>query len=418
MEGLSHTNELLNEIAELKAQLYEANSIIDAIREGAVDALVVNKDGTPNVYSLETADYTYRILIEKMGEGALSISEEGLILYCNEYFAGLLGIPANKLIGTFFNAYVQTAGDFYLLKESLLQYGISKGELLLKSGDKVLPVYVSLTNLNPSVSAIGMVLTDLTQKKKHEEALTRYQRQLELKVNELNQTNTNLEQFIHVVSHDLKEPLRKIVSYTSHLSSKRADLLDIHELRNLDIVNNSATRLNSLVDDLVKYAFSANVPESDTVDLNLIIEEVKQDLELTIREHSALINYPDLPLVVGSGVQMRQLFSNLIANAIKYSRKDENPVIDISIRITNNVPGFIPDKKFRQISLRDNGIGMEASYLSKIFTIFQRLHMRNEYSGNGIGLAICKKIMENHLGKIDVESIPGKGSIFHLYFPV
>jgi signal transduction histidine kinase len=418
LEGLEHTTDLLKEIAELKAQLYEANSVIDAIREGAVDALVVTKDGTPNVYSLETADYTYRLLIEKMGEGALSISDEGLILYCNEYFAGLLGIPANKLTGTFFNAYVQTAGDFAQLKENLLQNGISKGELLLKANDKLLSVYVSLTNLNPSVPAIGMVVTDLTQKKKHEEALARYQRQLEIKVNELNQTNTNLEQFIHVVSHDLKEPLRKIVSYTSHLSSTRADLLEVHELRNLDIVHNSATRLNSLVDDLVKYSFSANMPESDTVNLNLIIEEVKQDLELSISEREAVIHFSELPVIKGSGVQMRQLFSNLIANAIKYSRRDENPVIEISTRVTDHVYGFLPDKKFRQISLRDNGIGMEQSHLGKIFTIFQRLHMRNEYAGNGIGLAICRKIMENHFGKIDVESTPGKGSTFHLYFPV
>lgn len=418
MEETSHTENLLSQIAELKAQLYEANSMIDAIREGAVDALVLNKDGTPNVYSLETADYTYRLLIEKMGEGALSISEEGLIVYCNDYFSKLLGIPANQLIGTFFNAYVQSAGDFALLKENLLQNGISKGELLLRSENRILPLYVSLTNLNPAVPAIGMVVTDLSQKKKHDEALARYQRQLEIKVNELNQTNANLEQFIHVVSHDLKEPLRKIISYTSHLSSTRADLLEIHEIRNLNIVHNSATRLNSLVDDLVKYAFSANLTENDLVDLNQVMEDVKQDLELSIAEGSASIHFSDLPVIEGSRVQMRQLFSNLIANAIKYRRKEVPPVIDISTRVVDNVYGFMPEKKFRQISLRDNGIGMEQSHLNKIFTIFQRLHMRNEYSGNGIGLAICRKIMENHLGKINVESNPGEGSTFHLYFPV
>lgn len=418
MEKIRHNDELLRTIAELKTQLYEANNIIDAIREGAVDALVVNKNGVPSVYSLETADYTYRLLIEKMGEGALSISEEGLILYCNDYFSKLLKIPAGELIGTFFATHVQAAGDFEDLKHNLLQNGISKGELLLKSGNSILPVYISLTNLNPAVAAIGVVVTDLSQKKKHDEALSRYQRQLEVKVNELNQTNTNLEQFIHVVSHDLKEPLRKIVSYTAHLSSTRPDLLKVHELRNLEIVHNSATRLNSLVDDLVKYAFSANTPENSSVDLNQIIAEVQQDLELSIREKSASIRFSTLPVITGSGVQMRQLFSNLIANALKYSREDEKPVIEITTRITDRVYGFMADKKFRQITVRDNGIGMESSHLSKIFTIFQRLHMRNEYSGNGIGLAICRKIMENHLGKIDVDSTPGKGSSFHLYFPL
>lgn len=418
MEEVKHIQDLLKEIAELKAQLYEANSVIDAIREGAVDALVVSKDGVPNVYSLETADYTYRLLIEKMGEGALSISEDGLILYCNDYFSKLLGIPSNKLTGTFFNDYVQTAGDLAELMHDLMKKGISKGELILKVEDKLLQVYVSLTNLNPTAPAIGMVITDLTQKKKHEEALARYQRQLEVKVNELNQTNANLEQFIHVVSHDLKEPLRKIVSYTSHLSSTRTDLFEVHELKNLNIINTSAIRLNSLVDDLVKYSFSANAPENNPVDLNLILEEVNQDLELSIREKTAHVNYTTLPVIAGSGVQMRQLFSNLISNAIKYSHPHQNPVIHISTKVTDNVHGYLPDKKFRQVSLSDNGIGMEKAHLNKIFTIFQRLHMRNEYSGNGIGLAICKKIMENHLGKIDVESTPGKGSTFHLYFPL
>lgn len=418
MEEIQHTDELLKVIAELKAQLYEANNIIDAIKEGAVDALIVNKDGVPNVYSLETADYTYRLLIEKMGEGALSVSEEGLILYCNDYFSKLLKIPAMELVGSFFSAHVQAPGDFEELKHNLLRNGISKGELLLKTGESTLPVYISLTNLNPTVAAIGMVVTDLSQKKRHDEALARYQRQLELKVHELNQTNANLEQFIHVVSHDLKEPLRKIISYTSHLSTTRADLLAVHELRNLEIVHNSATRLNSLVDDLVKYSFSANLPENGSVDLNQVIAEVQQDLELSIREKSASIRFSNLPVITGSGVQMRQLFSNLIANALKYSREGEKPVIEITTRITDRVYGFMADKKFRQISVRDNGIGMEPSHLSKIFTIFQRLHMRNEYSGNGIGLAICRKIMENHLGKIDVDSTPGKGSSFHLYFPV
>lgn len=418
MGEVKNNDDLLKEIAELKSQLYEANSIIEAIREGAVDALVVNKNGVPNVYSLETADYTYRLLIEKMGEGALSISEDGLILYCNDYFSKLLGIPANKLIGTFFNAYVQTAGDLAILKNALLENGISKGELILKVEDKLLPVYASLTNLNPAVAAISMVITDLSQKKKHEEALARYQRQLEIKVNELNQTNTNLEQFIHVISHDLKEPLRKIVSYTSHLSSTRSDLFTKHGINNLNIIHTSALRLNSLVDDLVKYAFSANNPANDIVDLNMVLEEVKEDLELSIKEKSATIYSTTLPVIKGSNVQMRQLFSNLLSNSIKYSKPDVPPVIDITTKIVDNLPGQLPDKSFRQISFSDNGIGMEKAHLSKIFTIFQRLHMRNEYSGNGIGLAICKKIMENHSGKIEVESSPGKGSIFHVYFPL
>lgn len=407
--------QLLSENEELKNKLYEANSIIEAIKEGAVDALVVTKDGKPHVYSIESADYTYRILIEKFGEGALSISEEGLVLYCNDYFSKLIDIPANKIVGTFFSSYVQSAREFTLLKASLIN-GPSKGEIILNANGRKLPVYVSLTDLHPNVHAIGVVVTDLTEKRKHEEALFHYQQKLELKVNELNLTNTNLEQFIHVISHDLKEPMRKIISYTSHLSDSKSELFTESELNNLRVIKSSVFRLNSLVDDLVKYAFTATKAEDSEIDLNEVVSEVTDDIELLIKENNVEIVLDTLPKISGSKVQMRQLFSNLISNAIKYSKKDIRPRIIITSEIvTANIN--LQDKQFYKIAIEDNGIGMDKMHLEKIFTMFLRLHMRNEYSGNGIGLAICKKIMENHNGKIEVESST-EGSIFKLFFPV
>jgi len=416
-EHEKNTEALQSEIEELKGQLFEANSIIDAIREGAVDALVLNVGGKAEVYSMESADYTYRILIEKFGEGALSISDDGLILYCNEYFANMIGLAPTLIIGTYFDTYFEAPEEFNATKDALKK-GPSKRELVLNYGGKKVSVYVSLTDLNPTVAAIGVVVTDLTEKKSHEEALVSYQKELEKKVDELHQTNTNLEQFIHVISHDLKEPLRKILTYTSHLNANKVDAFAEDVLKSLNVINSSALRLNSLVDDLVKYAFSAAKDEENDVDLNKVLVEVLDDLELSIKENTALIVIEKLPEISGSKIQMRQLFSNLISNAIKYSKRDVKPEIKITAEIADGAEIQATGKNYYKICIIDNGIGMDSMHLSKIFTIFQRLHMRDEYSGNGIGLAICKKIMDNHQGKINVESKLENGSIFNLYFPI
>jgi light-regulated signal transduction histidine kinase (bacteriophytochrome) len=177
-------------------------------------------------------------------------------------------------------------------------------------------------------------------------------------------------------------------------------------------------RLNSLVDDLVKYSFSTIKAEPDVIDLNEVLKEVMEDLELVIAENDACITAQELPKIKVVHVQMRQLFSNLLTNAIKYKREGELPKITISADIIDQIDINDPDKKYHRLTFTDNGIGIDQTHLSKIFTIFQRLHKRDEYTGNGIGLAICKKIMENHEGKIEAESVLDEGSRFHLYFPI
>ncbi len=412
-----NTDALLNEIAELKSQLLEANGIIDAIREGSVDALVLNKDGVPQVYSIESADYTYRILIEKFGEGALSISHDGLILYANNHFSKMAGRPSARITGQYLTSFVDKPDNLMELIRASAN-GPVKKELNLNFDGKIIPVYASLTDLNPNIPVVGVIITDLSERRKHEEDLLSYQQRLEIKIAELNATNVNLEQFIHVISHDLKEPLRKILMYTTHLFEEKSHMFGERERNNLNVINSSAHRLDSLVDDLVKYSFIARKEVLKKVDLNKVIKEVLDDLELVLGENDAEISYANLPVIFGSKVQLRQLFSNLISNAVKYRKADVPPKVLFSHEIVSDVDIMDPQKKFYQIKISDNGIGMDNKYIGRIFTIFQRLHQRNEYSGNGIGLAISKKIMENHDGHIFAESEPGVGSTFKILFPV
>lgn len=415
-ENNTNIESLLAEIASLKEQLYESNSIVDAIKDGDVDALVVNNNGVPQLYSLETADYTFRLLIEKFRQGALSISRNGLILYCNDYFSKLIGIPSEKIIGNYLHEYFNNAEHFVPVIEAL-KYGVTTHEILFKTQDekKVFPAYIALTDLEPAVQGIGIVITDLTEKKKHEDALIQHQKELEEKISELNRINANLEEFIHVISHDLKEPLRKIVMYNGRID---AAYLSEADTKSMNVMKVSALRLNSLVDDLVKYSSHTAQEERTEVNLVDVISEVTDDLEIIISDKKAKIEIGKLPIVHASKVQMRQLFSNLISNAIKYGKADHPPLIQIN-QIESS-ESEIPNEthQFLKIQIKDNGIGMEKTHLIKIFTIFQRLHAKNEYSGNGIGLAICKKIMENHSGNITVESKPNEGTIFNLFFPL
>lgn len=411
-----HSKSLESEIRDAKAKWYEVDHN-NLIKDRSKAAMISSKGSKPHFFSIESADYTYRILIEKFDEGALSISRDGLILYCNDYFSKMIGLPSNEIVGTFFKEYIDSEEAFDTIINDLLGRPVKK-ELLLRALHSKMHVNVSMTDLSPNVNAIGVVVTDLTEKRSNEEALQKNHAELEKKITELNHTNVNLEQFIHVISHDLKEPIRKLVAYTSFLLEKSQAEASNDDGHCLNIINASAVRLNSLVDDLVKYSYTAVKENVRKVDLNKIFSEVIEDIELLINENGAMIECGLLPPITGSKVQMRQLISSLLSNAIKYKKDDIPPVIKITSELAKGFRGDEPEKVYHKITFSDNGIGMKSSHLQKIFTIFQRLHLRDEYSGNGIGLAICKKIMENHSGKIDVESAPGIGSQFNLYFPV
>lgn len=193
LENNNLADEASRKITELENKLLEANNLINAIRHGEVDALLMNKNGKADVYSLESIDYTYRVLVEKIAEGALSISNEGLILYCNSYFSNLINIPISKIVGSNFGTYLLSIEAFNTLLKGIKE-GVYKGELVLDVNGKTIPVYISITSLEPNLPSFGIILNDQTDKKKNEETILHHHQQLEAKIKELNHNEKQLNQ--------------------------------------------------------------------------------------------------------------------------------------------------------------------------------------------------------------------------------
>lgn len=253
-------------------------------------------------------------------------------------------------------------------------------------------------------------LRDNVDLKKTQEDLQENQKTMESYIQELNRSNLELQQFAFVASHDLQEPVRKLLFYSDYLMSKYSKALDEKGLEYLSSMQSSAQRMRNLIQDLLVFS-QINRKELSfvNVDLNKIAAEAVQDLEISIEEKNAKLTIDKLPTINGDERMMRQLFENIISNALKYSRKGTSPVIDI---ICTQKDGFF------EIAFEDNGIGFDEKYLPQMFTLFQRLHSKTAYEGTGLGLAICKKVAEIHNGKIWAQAKEGKGSTFFVSLPI
>lgn len=239
---------------------------------------------------------------------------------------------------------------------------------------------------------------------------------------ELEKTVKELTEFNHVASHDLQEPLRKIQTFISRIEDKELDKLSDNGKAYFERIKSAASRMRILIDDLLQYSrTSRSKNDFEKVNLNEVIENTLIELSEPIKEKKASIEIKKLPKIKGVVFQLNQLFTNLISNSLKYSKEDLSPTIEInSKKVSSKTDSKIPEndkRKFYRISFTDNGIGFEQEHSEKIFNLFQRLHGKTDYPGTGVGLAICKKIVDNHKGYIFAESTPGKGATFLLYLP-
>ena len=244
--------------------------------------------------------------------------------------------------------------------------------------------------------------TDITERK-------RAQSVLRAAYDELARSNAELQQFAYVASHDLQEPLRMIGSYTQLLERRYGDKLDSDAREFMDFIVDGATRMKQLIEDLLAYSrVGTRGKELRVVQAQGALERALINLRASIEASGATVTHDALPEVNADDTQLTQLLQNLVGNAIKFRKQDEAPRIHVGVQDAGDEWRF---------SVADNGIGIEPQYFERIFMVFQRLHTRDEYAGTGIGLAICKKVVDRHHGRIWVESVPGKGSTFVFTLP-
>ena len=397
---------------------------------------------------LSVAKVNYRNLFENLPVGIFQSTREGKIISANRTLLQMLGYDSKKELMR-----LNIAQDLYTSprdRESLLKELDEKGEirnteLILKRKDEsqitVLECSYVLKNKQDKVHQYQGILTDITERKNIEASLEKYRHHLEDIVaqrtaeiqnineqlkeeiderkkteialrnisEELKRSNVELQQFAYVASHDLQEPLRMISSYTHFLEKRYKGKLDADADEFISYIVEGASRMRDLINDLLSYSrLGSHRREFSPTDCNVICDRVLASFKVTIQENDAIINKDPLPIVTGDNLLLSQLFQNLISNAIKF-RSADRPHITIAAERRG------ADWIFK---LKDNGIGIAPEFHDRVFVIFQRLHNRSEFPGTGIGLAICKKVVELHGGRIWVESNLGQGSTFSFSLPV
>ncbi|MBO9152364.1 response regulator [Chitinophaga sp. GCM10012297] len=364
-----------------------------------------------------------RSILESIQQIAFTLNREGNIEFVNrywhEYAEGRENLPATPEDGPSISACIAKA--MASGEQEVLEVRIKP-----LSGEEYRHHLLSMTPVRKdgAIAKWVGIFTDIHEQKMINQLLenrvSERTQELQRANRDLAASNHELQQFAYVASHDLKEPLRKIQVFGNLIHGKFGSEQQ-EAVKYLGKIISSADRMNKLITDVLDYSKLSIAEKFHLADLNIIIREILDDMELLIREKNAEITVSPIPQVKAVPGQMRQVFQNILSNALKFSRHDLQPQIHIRAeRVGRLATDARPDADgpYCRISVSDNGIGFDEVYLDKIFVIFQRLHGRNEYEGTGIGLAIVKKIIDTHGGLITAVSEEGKGSTFILVLPV
>lgn len=421
--------ELENRVAERTQEIsrknYELEDTTRTLKE-------INQQLQQRHEELRQSEERYLRMTNEVEDYAIILlSKEGLIENWNKGAEKIKGYTADEIIGKHFRIFYNHADQQHHLPERLIEEASTQGKSTyegwrVRKDVSTLWAYTVITALhNDRNDIIGFskVTRDLTQRKLADDRLKMYAEQLEQKNRELERSNSELSSFSYVASHDLQEPLRKIQAFGNLIQQRDVANLSDTSKDYFERMVKAAVRMQNLIDSLLEFSRTTTARKNfENTDLNALLDEVKKELGHRIEEKKAVIESSHLPTLNIIPFQFRQLLSNLISNSLKYAKEEVTPVVEIKANYVKakelNEKAALPGKDYFQFSVADNGIGFEQEYAEKIFDLFQRLHGRNEYTGSGIGLAICKKIVENHHGFMRAESEPGIGATFYFFIPV
>jgi PAS domain S-box-containing protein len=369
---------------------------------------------------LRNSEALYRSLVDTLPVNIIRKDLRGRFIFCNAHACKALGRSLEEIRGK---------NDFDLFPKDLAEKYVQDDRKVIESrqvfedverhqlpdGQKgyVHVLKAPVLDVNGLVVGTQLIFWDVTARHTAEEELART-------ATNLTRSNKELEQFAYVASHDLQEPLRMIASYTQLLARRYEDRLDKDGREFIGYAVEGAVRMQRLINDLLAYSRVGRGRPFETVGCAEVLKAALDNLRLVVEESGATITHDPLPQLHGDFAQLVQLFQNLVSNGIKF-RSTEPPRLHISAH-SRSIPaeGVEPGSSVGsewEFCVQDNGIGIEREYFERVFTIFVRLHTRDQYPGSGIGLAVCKKIVERHGGKIWVQSEPGKGSRFYFTLP-
>lgn len=407
---------------------------------------------------LRESESMFRTLFDSAPDAVIAVDQQGLIVLANQRMEDIFGYSPNELAGQPLDVLMpdryhkqhkkHVKGFFGQPRVRPMGAGL---ELFGKRKDgDLFPVDISLGPVHTGDIRLTLAtVRDITDRKKAEAELAMYKTHLEELVElrtadlqreiaerkraeeqvkrdeetlksyaqQLTQSNRDLQDYAAIVSHDLQEPLRKIQAFGERLRARSENTLDQEGRLYLERMQDASARMQTMLNDLLTYSrVSTRGQPYQPLDLNQVAMEVISDLEIRIEETGGRVEVDELPAIEGDPLQMRQVFQNLIGNALKFHRPDAPPLVKVRGQLVG--AGGPHGPRYVRLTFEDNGIGFDERFIEKLFQPFQRLHGRSEYEGSGMGLAICRKIVERHQGSITARSTPGVGTTFTIDLPV